>query len=66
MSSPADLPARIALMEAGLELVADRVGDITGPVVARLYRRCPAARATKSTLACVSITPLGSPVVPVV
>jgi hypothetical protein len=46
MSSPADLPARIALMEAGLELVADRVGDITGPVVARLYRRCPAARAS--------------------
>ena len=30
-----------ALMEAALELASEFIGDLTGPVIARLYRRCP-------------------------
>lgn len=42
MSSTAD---RTALMEAALERAAELIGDITQPVMDRLYRRCPEARA---------------------
>lgn len=34
---------RLVLMEAALERAAETIGDLTGPVIARLYRRCPEA-----------------------
>ena len=35
----------VSLMEAALTRAAEQVGDITGPVIERLYARCPASRA---------------------
>jgi hypothetical protein len=44
MTEPAPAPDPVALMEAALTRTAEFVGDITAPVIARLYVRCPEAR----------------------
>lgn len=40
------MASRSALVQSGLERLADRRGDITGRVLARYYRQCPQARAS--------------------
>lgn len=37
---------RLAVIEAGLERAADRIGDVTAPVIAEFYARFPDARAS--------------------